>query len=320
MTGTPPLLAVLGPTASGKSHLAVRLAQRFGGEIINCDSLQMVRYFDIGSAKPTLEERQGVPHHLWDVLNPDEEFSAGEYSRRAREILAVLTARRKLPIVVGGTGFYLRALLDGLFAGPQRNPELRERLQSRAAQKGSAYLHRLLRRRDPASAAVIHPNDTPKIIRALEVCFQVGRPLSELFGEGRQALQGYAVIKVGLNPPRAELHQRIDERTRLMFQRGLVEEVREILARGYPKSAAPFQSFGYREALAYIDGRIDLEEAIRLAQTGTRQYAKRQMTWFRKETGVHWFAGFGTAPAILSQVIPCVAERLASCGSPQTGT
>ncbi len=267
------LLAVVGPTASGKSSLAIHLAKQFRGEILNCDSLQMYRHFDLGSAKLPVAEREGVPHHLLDILNPEEEFTAGEFARRAKEILAVVTSQGKLPLIVGGTGFYLRALLDGLFSGPARNRELRERLQQRAAQKDTGYLHRLLRRLDPVSAEKIHSNDTPKLIRALEVCLEARRPLSELFREGRDPLQGYQVLKLGLDPPRAELYEGINRRTRALFEGGLVEEVRGILAKGFPKTVSPFQSHGYREALEYLEGKIGMEEAISVAQAKTRQYA-----------------------------------------------
>jgi len=228
MTTQPTVLAIVGPTASGKSHLAIFLAKRFGGEILNCDSLQMYRHFDIGSAKMPPEERQGIPHHFLDILAPDEQFAAGEYMRQAREVMADVAARGRLPIVVGGTGFYLRALLDGLFAGPTRNRELRERLRLRAEEKGPGYLHRLLRRMDPVVAGNIHPNDEPKLIRAIEVCLLARKPVSELFREGRPSLQGYRVLKIGLNPPREALYERINERARLLFENGLVEEVRGI--------------------------------------------------------------------------------------------
>ncbi len=296
------LLAIAGPTASGKSSLAIHLAKQFRGEILNCDSLQMYRYFDLGSAKLSVAEREGVPHHLLDILSPEEEFTAGEFARRAKEILAVVTSQGKLPLIVGGSGFYLRALLDGLFSGPARNRELRERLQLRAGQKDTGYLHRLLRRLDPPSAEKIHPHDTPKLIRALEVCIETRRSLSELFREGRDSLQGYHVLKIGLNPPRAELYEKINQRTRALFESGLFEEVRGILAKGFPKTVSPFQSIGYREALEYLEGKTGMEEALSAAQAKTRQYAKRQMTWFRKEAGVRWFSGFGTDRAIQAEV------------------
>ncbi|MBI3896010.1 MAG: tRNA (adenosine(37)-N6)-dimethylallyltransferase MiaA [Acidobacteria bacterium] len=306
------LLAIVGPTASGKSFLAVHLAQQFQGEILNCDSLQMYRYFDIGTAKPTPEECGGIPHHLLDILEPQEKFSAGEYARRAREILAEVASRGKLPIVAGGTGFYLRALIDGLFEGPSRDPQLRQRLRRRAEQKGADYLHRLLRRLDPVSGASIHPHDIPKTIRAIEVCLQSGEAMSELFRQGRKALEHYRVCKVGLNPPRAELYERINQRTEFLFEKGLIEETSKILDRGYPATAPPFQSHGYRQALDYLLGRISRKDAIRYAQAGTRQYAKRQMTWFRKETGICWFPGFGTDPLIQAEVSQYVAKQLAA--------
>ena len=305
-----PVAAILGATASGKSPLALLLAARFQGEILNCDSLQMVRHFDIGSAKVPVEERQGIPHHFLDILEPDEQFAAGEYMRQARAVLDEVSARGKLPIVVGGTGFYLRALLEGLFPGPTRDPELRRLLRRRAHQKGSAYVHRLLRRLDAAAAVRIHPNDTPKLIRAVEVCLLARRPVTELFGQGRAALEGYSVLKLGLNPPREALYARINERTQWMFDHGLVEEVRGILQQGYAADPPPFRSHGYRQAVDFLEGRISLEEAIYHAQTRTRQYAKRQMTWFRREAQVHWFAGFGDDPEVQQQVCALLAPSL----------
>jgi len=305
------LVAVVGPTASGKSCLAIHLAQQLGGEVINCDSLQMYRHFDLGTAKPTLEERQGILHYLLDILEPDEQFSAGEYMRQAREVVSTVAACGHLPIVVGGTGFYLRALIEGLFAGPPRNTRLRQRLQQRAAVKNKGYLHRLLLRLDAAAAATIHPHDTPKLIRALEVCLEARRPMHELFRQGRQSLEGFRVLKAGLNPPRAELYERINQRTRSLFEQGLVEEVRSILAQGYPPTAPPFRSHGYRQALDYLEGRISLEEALYHAQTKTRQYAKRQITWFRKEPDVQWFAGFGTDTQVQAAVSRFISDHRA---------
>jgi tRNA dimethylallyltransferase len=307
-------VAILGPTASGKSHLGVAVAGEFRGEILNCDSLQMYRHFDLGTAKPAPSERRGIPHHFLDVLDPDEQFAAGEYMRQARKVLAEVSARGRLPIVVGGTGFYFRALVDGLFVGPARHPDLRRRLARRAAARGPAYLHRLLHRLDPASGARIHVNDRPKLIRALEVCLLARRPASELFREGRHSLEGYRVLKIGLNPPREALHERINQRTRAIFDRGLIEEVQGILARGYAVTVPPLGSHGYRQAVDYLQGRLSLDEALYHAQTRTRQYAKRQMTWFRKETGVRWFRGFGDDPEVERAVTTYIEAELPSGG------
>ncbi|MBI2815438.1 MAG: tRNA (adenosine(37)-N6)-dimethylallyltransferase MiaA [Acidobacteria bacterium] len=310
MTIEPTLLAIVGPTASGKSCLAIHLAQRFNGEIVNCDSLQMYRGFDIGTGKTPEAERQGIPHHLIDVLGPEEKFAAGEYARVAKDIISAITSRGKVPVVVGGTGFYLRALIHGLFPGPTRNPNLRERLQAREEQKGRGYLHRILTRIDPVAAATMHPNDTPKVIRAIEVCLQARRPISEMFQLGRQALRGYRVCKLGLNPPREELYRTINERTRWMFEHGITEEVQQHLERGLPKTAPPLASLGYREALLYLQGSISLEEAVTTAQAKTRQYAKRQLTWFRKESDVTWLAGFGNDSRIQDQAAQIVSALL----------
>jgi tRNA dimethylallyltransferase len=301
MTTDPTLLAIVGPTASGKSALAIQLAQQFNGEIVNCDSLQMYKRFDIGTGKTPEAERHGIAHHLFDVLEPEEQFAAGEYARVARKIIGEICSRSKLPIVIGGTGFYLRALINGLFPGPTRNAELRQRLREREEQKGRGYLHRILTRLDAASAATIHSNDTPKVIRAIEVCLAARRPMSEMFQLGRQALTGYRVCMVGLAPPRAELYRKINERTAEMFSHGLIEEVKRHLASGVPKDAPPLQSLGYREALAYIEGQLTLEDAVSIAQAKTRQYSKRQLTWFRKEPGVRWLPGFGGDPDVQHQ-------------------
>ena len=298
----PTVWIIAGPTASGKSSLSLHLAERFRGEIVNCDSLQLYRHFDIGTAKPSLAERSRVPHHLFDVLEPEQQSSAGEYARRARAVLAEITERGGLPIVVGGTGFYLRALVDGLFAGPSRHPELRARLRQRAAAKGPSYPHRILSRLDPESASRIHPNDLPKTIRAVEVCLLSRSRMSDLFRQGREPLAGFVVRKIGLNPPRAELRQRINARTKVMFEQGLVQEVSELLEKGCPAAAPPLQSVGYRQALDYLLGKISLRDAVRYAQAATRQYAKRQMTWFRREAGMVWFTGFGDDAALQEEV------------------
>jgi tRNA dimethylallyltransferase len=303
------LVAVVGPTGSGKSDLALELAERFDGEIVNCDSLQVYRHFDIGSAKLPAAERRGTPHHLIDILDPGALFTAGDYARLARQAIAGITERGRLPIVAGGTGFYLRALLEGLFEGPARDQPLRDRLAAREARRPGA-LHRLLTRFDPETAARIHAHDVPKVTRALEVCLLARRPASELFRQGRDALRGYAWLKLGLLPGREALHQRLDARCQAMFEGGLVEEARRILALGYPPSIKPFESLGYRQALQLIHGELNLREAIFYAQRTTRQYAKRQITWFRRETGLEWLPGFGDSPHIRDAAIERVGAFL----------
>ncbi len=304
-----PLVAVAGPTGSGKSDLALIIAQLFDGEIVNCDSLQVYRHFDIGTAKLPLEERCGIPHHLIDILNPDELFTAGEYARLAREIIQQISQRGRLPILAGGTGFYLRALLDGLFEGPSRDQSLRDRLARREARRAGS-LHRLLTRFDRATAQKIHPHDVPKVTRALEVCLLTKRQVSELFRQGRDALGGYRTLKLGLLPDREVLYERLDRRCAAMFDNGLVEEVRHILALGYSEHAKPFESHGYKQALQSIRGELNLREAIFYAQRNTRQYAKRQLTWFRREQGLVWLNGFADTPGIREKAVELVAGVL----------
>ena len=316
---TPPartLVVVLGPTASGKSDLAVFLAARLQGEIVNCDSLQLYRHFDIGTAKPGLEERAGVPHHLFDILEPVEVFSAGEYARRAGAAIEEIFARGRLPLLVGGTGFYLRALLEGLFPGPPRDEDLRQRLRARAGARGPAWLHRLLARLDAESAARIHPNDEPKLIRAIEVCLRARRPMSALFRETESAgwLGGARAVKIGLDPPRAPLYARINQRAARMFEAGLLDEVRGILARGVPPDAKPFESQGYREALAVIQGRMTPAEAVESTRKRSRHYAKRQITWFRREPDVRWFPAFGNEPETQRAALQHVSAEAAHPG------
>jgi tRNA dimethylallyltransferase len=296
------LVAIAGPTGSGKSSLALRVAAGRHGEIVNCDSIQLYRHLDIGSAKPSPAERGAIPHHLIDVLDPDQIFTAGEYSRRARDVLSEITGRGRLPIVAGGTGFYLRALLDGLFHGPRRDQPLRDRLATRERRRPGS-LHRLLVRFDTASARRIHPNDLPKVMRALEVCLLTRRPLSDHFAAGRDALSGYRVIKIGLFPDREALYARLEERARRMFEGGLIDEVRGVRARGFPASSKALESLGYRQAVQVIQGELTVKEALFYTIRDTRRYAKRQMTWFRRETGLEIYRGFGDDPAIQNAVL-----------------
>jgi tRNA dimethylallyltransferase len=315
----PLAVIILGPTGSGKTALSLALAQRFNGEIVSCDSVAVYRGMELGTAKPTPEERALIPHHLIDVANPDEPYTAGTYSRLARESLQRIKARERLPIVTGGTGLYLRALTEGLFAGPERQEPLRARLKSKAQKRGSAWLHRMLARLDPQSAARIHANDTPKLIRALEVCFASRSPLSTLLqneGRNRDPLTGFRLLRIGLNPPRAALYDRLNRRCAEMFAAGLVDETRVLLAHYGPVKA--LDSLGYRQALQVINGEVDLPSAMAAAQQGHRNYAKRQLTWFRREPNVHWIERFGddaetfhaATELVASQLNPCAARHL----------
>ena len=283
-----PLVVIAGPTGSGKSSLALAIAETFHGEIVNCDSLQLYREMDIGTAKTPEPERHGIPHHLFDILAPDELYTAGDYSRDARAVLSEISSRGKLPVLVGGTGFYLHALLDGLFPGPSRSEELRARLMER-----KTPLHKLLARLDPERARQIHPNDAKKLIRALEICILSKNPASSAPASGAEPLEDFEPLKIALDPPREELIERLAERCVQMFERGLVDEVRRLLACGYAPSSKAFESIGYRETILFLEGKLTLEEAIRGVQISTRQYAKRQRTWFRRESGVEWICGFG---------------------------
>jgi tRNA dimethylallyltransferase len=303
-----PLPVVVGPTGSGKSELAIRVAVAAGGEIVNCDSLQVYCGFDIGTAKVPVGERHGVPHHLIDAIDPWQPFTAGDYARLAEAALREIAARGRIPVVTGGTGFYLRALLDGLFPGPSRDETLRTRLQGREEERPGS-LHRILQRLDPTAAARIHPNDKNKTMRALEVRLIEGQPLSALFERGRAPLIGFRAIKLGLDPERKLLNARLNDRTRLIFERGLLDEVRQLLAAGVSRGAKPFESLGYKQALQVVDGNLTLEEALESTQLETRQYAKRQITWFRKEHAVHWLTGFGDDPRVQAEALAIVKRE-----------
>lgn len=289
------MLVVAGPTGSGKSHLALRVCEQHSGEIVNCDSLQLYRGFHLGTAKTPESERRGIPHHLLDVLDPSAGYSAGEYARIARRILGEISARGHLPVVVGGTGFYLRALLNGLPRLPGSDGAVRARLMDRE-QRRPGSMARLLRRLDPAAAARLHPNDTQRLMRAVEIRIVSGRfspPALET-----EPLSGYRVLKIGLDPDRALLYQALNARTRTMFESGLVEEVRDLLTRGCTGEEKPFESLGYRQALAHLRGEYNRERAIYLTQLETRHYAKRQWTWFRRDLEIQWLQGFGDSQAI----------------------
>jgi tRNA dimethylallyltransferase len=323
--GDPPLVVILGPTASGKTALSLALAERFAGEIVSCDSVAIYRELVIGTAKPSPQERARAPHHMLDLVAPEEPFTAGDYARLARQALGEIAARGRLPIMAGGSGLYLRALLEGLFAGPLRSEPLRDRLRRQAREKESGYLHRVLARLDRGAAQAIHLHDTPKLVRAIEVCLLANRPMSQLWLAGRQPLSGFRILRLGLNPERSLLYARINQRARQMFDAGLIEETRGLLQRyrdpshgvSDPRRAGwgadrpmVLNSLGYRQAAQFLEGELTLEQAISAAQQGHRNYAKRQMTWFRREPDVCWFEGFGDDPLIQQECLASVAALM----------
>jgi tRNA dimethylallyltransferase len=305
-----PLLVVAGPTASGKTALALRLAEELGGEIVSCDSVAVYRLMEIGTAKPTLEERARVTHHCLDLYWPDEACTAGDYARHAREAIAGIRERGRIPIVAGGTGLYLRALLEGLAPAPQRDEVLRERLRERAERKGSAWLHRVLRRLDPRAAVLIHENDVPKLIRSVEVTLAARQPQTEQWQAGRDPLRGYCVLQMGLAPARAGLYERINVRAAAMFERGLVAET-AMLRERFGDDCRALGALGYAQAMAVLRGELTLDEAVAAAQQGHRNYAKRQGTWFRRETGMRWLAGFGDELAVQDAALELARAHVA---------
>ena len=305
----PLLVVLLGPTGSGKTALSLTLARRFHSEIVSCDSVAVYRDMEVGTAKPSPEERREIPHHLIDILSPDQFCTAGDYSRHARQALAAIVSRQHLPIVTGGTGLYLRALLDGLFAGPQRSEETRARLQRSAQRHGPGWLHRLLRRLDPAAAGRIHANDHPKLIRAIEVCLAARQPLTEAWKTGRDPLTGYRILRIGLDPARSDLYARIDARAAAMFANGLIDETRALIAQ-YGEAPRAFDSLGYHQARTVLRGESSEAEAIAATRQAHRNYAKRQLTWFRREPDVRWLQGFGDDPTIAAQASELVQQSL----------
>ncbi len=356
------LVVVLGPTASGKSALGIELARHLNGEILVCDSTQLYRHFDIGTAKIAKPEQENIPHHLVDLVEPDEVFTAGDYRRHALLALDDLRARGKTPIITAGTGLYLRALLEGLADAPQRSEELRTRLREIVDARGAAHLHKILARLDPGAASRIAPRDTQKIIRAIEMRVLAGKPLAEIFSSSRadvrdevrvgvrendraevhekvregvrdkvregvragvregvreNQLKGYAITKIGLLPPRAALYSRIDARVNEMLAAGWLDEVRALIARGFaggspagvPENVKPFQFIGYADLRAHLEGRITLAAAVAQIQQSTRRFAKRQLTWFRREPDVHWLESFGDAPETTAAALNLLAAK-----------
>jgi tRNA dimethylallyltransferase len=304
-----PLIVLVGPTASGKTSLALRLAEEFNGEIVSCDSVAVYREMEIGTAKPSHEERALIQHHMIDIAWPDEACTAGDYSRQAREALTGITERGHLPIVAGGTGLYLRALIDGLFPAPPQKSGQRERLRKLAETRGPAYLHRLLKRLDTTAAAAIHFNDVPKVVRAIEVSIAADEPLTQQWQKGRDTLTGYNILRLGLNPPRARLYERINQRAATMFDRGLIEETERLIAR-YGTDCRPLTSLGYAESTAVLQNQLTREQAVAQAQQGHRNYAKRQLTWFRREPDMHWLEGCGGDEDITDHALQLVAQHL----------
>jgi tRNA dimethylallyltransferase len=312
--GDYPLIAIVGPTAAGKSALALALAKQLNGEVVNYDSVQLYRGFDVGSGKLPPAERRGVAHHLLDCLEPADVFTAGDYRREALKVLADLRERAKLPVFAGGTGLYLRALLLGLFEGPIRSEALRERLRAMVERRGREFLHRLLARLDAAAAARIQPRDTQKLIRAVEVCILARQPLSAMHARGRAGLEGYRVTKLGLNPPRAQLYDRINGRVERMFATGLMEETQALLYLSDAGCIKSLGALGYRQARAVWEGRMSREEAVTATQAATRHYAKRQFTWFRREADITWFEGFGDNPQVQSRIMETLGRTPVTAG------
>jgi len=307
---TRPILAVVGPTASGKSDLGIALALAVGGEVVNCDSVQVYREIEIATAKVPLAERRGVPHHLLDFVPPETNYTAADWARDALSKIVEIEARGRTAVLVGGTGLYLRALREPFFEAPPTDPGLRQRLTSLRARRGAEHLHRLLRRLDPQTAARLQPRDWSRAQRALEVRLQTGATLSELRSQRPAPPPHAARLRVfALNPPRAELYRRINERAEAHFRAGLVEEVRRLLARGVPAESSALGAHGYRRVVEHLRGRRTLESAVEQTKLDVRHYAKRQLTWFRREPGVEWVEGFGDDPAVQAKIIEAVAAR-----------
>ena len=308
------MLAVLGPTASGKSALGMAVAERIGGEILNCDSTAVYRGFDIGTDKVASGDRRGIPHHLIDIVEPTAEYTAAQYARDAASAIREIHARGHLPFVVGGTGFYYRALTRGLFPGPGRDGEVRERLEAIANRRGVAFRHRMLKRFDPASATRIQPRDLKRIVRALEVFWLTGRPLTEHFVNTASPIAGMRVIAIALRLPAASISERVTRRVDDQFERGLLDEIRGLLASGIPESARPFGGLVYRQALEHLHGIRDEAATRALVAQENRRYARRQLIWFRKEPDVNWFDGPGELPSTIAAVEGFLTGRLHDTG------
>ena len=302
------VIAIVGPTASGKSTLGIEVALLLSGEIINCDSVQVYKEIEIATAKVPLEERKGVPHHLIDFVPPEINYTAVEWAREAATRIEEIESRGRVPLLVGGTGFYLRALRHPFFISPPTNECLRRRLNRIRERHGSEHLHRLLKRLDPLAAENYYPRDWPRIQRAIEVHLQTGRSIMDQRPERAEPHESAHRLRIlALNPPRAELYQRINERTEVHFKAGLVDEVKDLLARGFSPASNALGAHGYRRVVEYLQGLRDLDSALEQTKLDVRHYAKRQLTWFRHEAGVEWFDGFGEENRIQRSVLDSIA-------------
>jgi tRNA dimethylallyltransferase len=306
----PLLIAVLGPTATGKSALALAIAERYDGEIINCDSTAVYRGFDIGTDKLARPDRRGIPHHLIDIVEPTEEYTAAQYGRDAAAAIRAIHARGRLPILAGGTGFYYRALTRGLFPGPGRDADLRRRLESIAERRDVTYLHRMLRRVDPASALRIQPRDLKRMVRALEVFFLTGRSLTAHFAHTTSPIANVEVLAIALRLPAADTSERVTRRVDDQFRRGLLDEIRALLDSGIPETARPFGGLVYRQALDHLRGLRDEAATRALIAQENRRYARRQLIWFRKEPNLIWLDGPGESAATIVSAFHAIDERL----------
>ncbi len=299
------LVVILGPTGVGKSSVAVKLSKETGGEIINCDSMQVYKGFDIGTDKILPDKREDIPHHLLDVADPSTQFTAADFVDLAVDAIDSIMKRKRLPVIVGGTGLYLKALIDGLFPGGKSDPALRRKLEKEAREKGLERLREKLMKVDPVYCQKIHSNDKIRIIRALEVYLSTKKPISAHFSDTQSAVEDFNIIKIGLKLGRQELYSRIEQRADKMFERGLIQEVEDLLQKGTDESSPPFRALGYKHALQFLKEEISLEEAISLTKRDTRHYAKRQMTWFRKMKGINWFS-----PEEYSSIVKHVKDSL----------
>jgi len=307
----PLVVAILGPTATGKSALALAVAERHGGEIINCDSTAVYRGFDIGTDKIAPGDRRGIPHHLIDIVEPTGDYTAAQYAREAAGVIRDVHARGRLPILAGGTGFYFRALTRGLFPGPGRDAALRRRLESIAERRDVTFLHRMLGKIDPASALRIQPRDLKRLVRALEVFFLTGRPLTSHFAETASPIPDVEVLPIGVRLPAPQISERVTRRVDEQFARGLLDEIRALLARGIPEDARPFGGLVYRQALDHLHGVHDEAVTRALIAQENRRYARRQLIWFRKEPNLTWLDGPGESSATIAAALRLIDTYVA---------